>query len=40
MVSICSTYVYINNACILPSVCIYGFCMILGVNSDYVPKQH
>ena len=29
-----------KNVCILPTQCIYVFCMILTINSDHFHKQH
>jgi hypothetical protein len=40
MVTLCSTTFNTHKFHVLPTQCIYVFCVDLRTNSDYFPKQH
>ena len=39
-VTICTTRFNVQKSYVLPTQCIYVFCMDLRINSDYFPVQH
>jgi hypothetical protein len=40
VVTVCTTRFNVHKFYVLPTQCIYVFCMDLRTNSDYFPTQH